>query len=126
MRCSNCGICCTETEMLLAEKDITRLLKKGYAKSFFVKYDRRGYAQLKNSGGYCVFYDSKKRLCNVYFDRPSGCRVYPIMLDEDEEIVLDEICPEIGSINKKEKELRGKKVVALLKKIDDEAASRRF
>jgi len=124
MRCSDCGKCCTETEMLLAEKDITILLKRGYAKDFFVKYDKQGYAQLKNRAGFCVFYDSGRHLCNVYFDRPEGCRVYPVIFDEEKGIVLDDICPEIESIKKKEKDLKGKKVVDLLKKIDDEAAKR--
>ena len=60
MRCSNCGVCCTETEMLLCEKDIERLVKRGFSRSFFAKVDREGYAQLKNRQGYCVFYDSEK------------------------------------------------------------------
>ena len=125
MRCSNCGVCCTETEMLLSEKDIKRLEKKGFSKNYFVKYDKQGYAQLKNREGYCVFYDPKKRQCNVYADRPSGCRVYPVILDEEKGIVLDDICDSRNTISEREKKIKGKKVIRLLERIDDEAAKRR-
>ena len=125
MRCSNCGVCCTETEMLLSEKDITRLVKKGFSKNYFVKYDKQGYAQLKNREGYCVFYNPKKRQCNVYVDRPSGCRVYPVILDEEKGIVLDDICDSRNTITEREKKLKGKRVIRLLERIDNEAANRR-
>ncbi|HYA77422.1 MAG TPA: YkgJ family cysteine cluster protein [Verrucomicrobiae bacterium] len=124
MHCSNCGVCCTETEMLLSEKDISRLEKKGFSKTYFVKYDDQGYAQLKNRDGYCVFYDLEKCRCNVYDDRPSGCRVYPVILDEEKGIVLDDICNSRNTITEKEKKLKGKWVIRLLKRIDNEAAKR--
>jgi len=126
MRCSNCGVCCTETEMLLSERDITRLVKKGFSKNYFVKYDKQGYAQLKNREGYCVFYDPKKRQCNVYADRPSGCRVYPVILDEEKGIVLDDICGSRNTITEREKNIKGRKVIRLLERIDNEAVNRRF
>ncbi|MCW4025034.1 MAG: YkgJ family cysteine cluster protein [Candidatus Bathyarchaeota archaeon] len=127
MHCSHCGICCSETEMLLSKKDIARLRKKGFTLDFFVRYDKEGYALLKNSEeGYCVFYDLDKRRCRIYFDRPSGCRVYPVILDEGEGIILDEICHCTGSIGAREKELQGKKVVKLLQVIDCEAEVRRL
>ena len=110
--------------MLLAKKDITRLTKKGYKKNFFVKYDKKGYAQLRNTKGYCVFYNATNHLCTVYADRPSGCRVYPVLLDEEKGITLDHICPQTDSVNSLEKTTKGKKVIRLLKIIDKEAASR--
>ena len=125
MRCSNCGICCTETEMLLSEKDIELLEMKGFVKSYFAKFDRQGYALLKNRDGYCVFYDLSKKQCSVYFDRPLGCRVYPVILDEEKGIVLDDICDSRETISEKEKNYKGKTVVDLLKRIDAEAQKRR-
>ena len=92
MHCSNCGVCCTETEMLLSKKDIKRLENKGFSQNQFVNYDKQGYAQLKNRDGYCIFYDLKNRRCSVYVDRPAGCRVYPVILDEETGIILDSIC----------------------------------
>lgn len=124
MRCSRCGVCCTETEMLLSKKDITRLEKKGYSKKSFIYYDKEGYAKLKNREGYCVFYDLEKRNCSIYVDRPEGCRVYPVILDEEKGIVLDSICQSQNTITEEEKERKGKKVLILLDKIDSEAQKR--
>jgi Fe-S-cluster containining protein len=125
MRCSNCGVCCTETEMLLSKKDIKRLEKKGFSQNQFVDYDNHGYAQLKNRDGYCVFYDLKNQQCSVYVDRPAGCRVYPVILDEEAGIILDDICESRNSITLSEKRLKGKRVIELLEVIDAEALSRR-
>lgn len=125
MHCSNCGVCCTETEMLLSKKDIVRLEKIGFSESFFVHYDKQGYAVLKNKAGYCVFYDPQKKQCKVYVNRPSGCRVYPVIFDEDNGIILDSICHYRETISEKEKSLQGKRVIRLLEKIDAEARERR-
>jgi Fe-S-cluster containining protein len=125
MRCSNCGICCTETEMLLSKRDIRRLEKSGFSENIFVKYDSQGYAQLNNQEGTCVFYDVEKRRCTVYSDRPSGCRVYPVILDEEKGIVLDDICDSRGTISGTERKIKGEKVIKLLDRIDKEAANRR-
>ena len=126
MRCSHCGICCTETEMLLSENDIIRLTKLGFNKRYFVRFDKQGYALLKNMDGYCVFYDRNRQQCSIYPDRPRGCRVYPIILDEEVGIILDEICPERETISDKEKRVKGKRVIKLLQEIDNEALERRF
>ena len=125
MRCSNCGVCCTETKMLLAERDINRLVNRGFSKGFFVKFNKEGYAQLKNRQGYCVFYDAKKHRCRVYADRPSGCRVYPVILDEQKGIILDEICQSRSTVTDAEKGVKGERVIRLLERIDGEAAKRR-
>ena len=124
MRCSNCGVCCTETEMLLSKKDIKRLEKKGFSQNQFVNFDKQGYAVLKNRDGYCVFYDRKNHQCSVYTDRPAGCRVYPVILDEEVGIILDDICKSRNSITLSEKNLKGKRVIKLLEIIDSEAAER--
>jgi Fe-S-cluster containining protein len=124
MRCSHCGICCTETEMLLSKKDIALLGKQGFDTKFFVKFDRHGFAHLKNMDGYCVFYNRIKQRCRVYINRPAGCRVYPVILDEETGIILDNICPERNTITEVEKSLKGRKVVNLLDNIDREAANR--
>ncbi len=126
MHCSNCGVCCTETEMLLCEKDIERLVKRGFNRNFFAKVNRDGYVQLRNRESYCVFYDAKKRICIVYTDRPAGCRVYPVIVDEEKGIILDDICQSRGTITEEEKRVKGKRVIKLLERIDCEADNRRF
>ena len=111
--------------MLLSKKDIKRLERRGFSEKVFARYDKQGYATLKNQDGYCVFYDLKNRQCSVYADRPSGCRVYPVIVDEDKGIVFDDICECANTIGEREKALKGKKVVKLLEKIDLEALKRR-
>ena len=124
MHCTNCGVCCTETEMLLSKRDIKRLEKRGFSQREFAWFDRQGYVQLKNRDGYCVFYDRNNQICSVYADRPSGCRVYPVILDEEKGIVLDTICESRGSISEEEKRLKGRRVRRLLKVVDYEALER--
>ena len=125
MDCTNCGVCCTETEMILSKKDIKRLMDRGYNQKQFVRYDKQGYATLKNRDGYCIFYDLTNRRCSEYEYRPSGCRVYPVIVDEDVGVVLDTICESRGTISEQEKTVKGKRVVKLLEMIDAEAAERR-
>jgi len=124
MNCSNCGVCCTETEMLLSKNDIKRIENQGYSQKYFVLYNKQGYAELKNREGYCVFYDPKKRRCNVYIYRPYGCRVYPVIFDEENGIILDTICEARNTISNHEKKLKGKRVINLLRVIDTEANER--
>jgi Fe-S-cluster containining protein len=112
--------------MLLSAKDIERLERKGYDQTFFVRFDAEGYATLRNHRGYCVFYDTEKRHCKVRAQRPAGCRIYPVIYDEDKGIVVDTICPSRGSVTEKQKAKRGKKVLKLLETIDAEAKKRRL
>jgi Fe-S-cluster containining protein len=111
--------------MLLSVKDIERLERKGYDRDFFVRFDSEGYATLRNYRGYCVFYDPEKSRCKVYVNRPLGCRIYPVIFDEDKGITVDPICPSQGSVTEKQKAKRGKKVLKLLETIDVEAKRRR-
>ena len=124
MRCLRCGECCKETEMLLSNEDIERLERKGFVKDFFVRFDKEGYAVLRNLNGVCVFFDVEKRVCRERANRPLGCRIYPVMLDEDKGVVIDDICPARKTITEKQKAKKGKKVRELLKKIDAEAEKR--
>jgi hypothetical protein len=110
--------------MLLSKKDIKRLEKTGFSQKQFVVFDKLGYAQLKNREGYCFFYDQLNRQCSVYIERPAGCRVYPVILDEATGIILDNICESRKSITQSEKNLKGKRVIRLLEIIDSEALER--
>lgn len=110
--------------MLLSKKDIKRLEKIGFSKNQFVIFGKHGYAQLRNREGYCFFYDRLNHRCSVYVDRPAGCRVYPVILDEDTGIILDSICESRKSITQSEKNLKGKRVIRLLEIIDSEARDR--
>jgi hypothetical protein len=111
--------------MLLSKEDITRLEKKGYRKKFFARFDKAGYAKLRNHQGYCVFYNVEKCRCNAYRARPSGCRLYPVICDEDNNIIADTLCQAHETVTEQDKRRRGKRVHALLEKIDQEAQRRR-
>jgi Fe-S-cluster containining protein len=111
--------------MLLSAEDIERLERKGYDRDFFVRFDAEGYATLRNNRGYCVFYDAEKRRCKVRAHRPLGCRIYPVIYDENKGITVDIICPSRGSVTDKQKAKRGEKVLKLLETIDAEAKQRR-
>ena len=125
MRCLRCGVCCTETEMLLSNEDIERLERMGYLRGFFVFFDKEGYATLRNAKGHCVFYDVEKRRCRVYGVRPAGCRLYPVIYDEEKGIVSDEICRARERFSEKVLTRKGRKVIKLLERIDAEAECRR-
>jgi len=111
--------------MLLSKEDIERLERKGYRKEFFVRFDRAGYAKLRNRQDHCVFYNVENRTCNVRGERPLGCRIYPVIYDEARGIVVDDICKAQSTVSEEQKAKRGQKVLKLLKKIDAEAKKRR-
>jgi Fe-S-cluster containining protein len=124
MRCSHCGICCEKTEMMLSTADIERLEKAGYDRQEFTRYDKHGFAKLRNRRGFCVLYDATKRRCKIYEHRPEGCRIYPVVYSEEEGIVVDDLCPMKATVSEIELRRKGRKVIALLQRIGNEATSR--
>ncbi len=126
MRCTRCGVCCKETEMLLSAEDIERLERIGYERGFFAQCDPQGYFTLRNRRGNCFFYDDAKHVCKVRSSRPLGCRIYPVIYDEDNGIVVDSICPAKDTVTEEQKARKGKKVMELLARIDAEAEKRRL
>ena len=107
----------------MSNADIQRLKKSGYKRQEFMRYDKQGFAKLKNRRGLCFFYDPKKSRCKIYKLRPEGCRIYPVIFSEEEGIIVDELCPMESTISKTELERRGKKVMRLLRIMDREATS---
>ena len=119
MRCSNCGICCEETEMELSSEDIERLAENGYRlEEFAVIAD--GVARLRNVDGYCYFYIRVDKKCQIYEKRPLGCYLYPVVYLANEGAIVDELCPMGQTISEQELRTKGKILDKLLKKIDDE------
>lgn len=120
MHCSNCGICCEETEMLLSRADIRLLERAGYDREKFVRFSRQGFAQLRNFRGYCIFYQADEHHCKVYRHRPLGCRIYPVIYSEEEGIIVDELCPRAETVSKREITRKSAKLRRLLQRIDGE------
>jgi Fe-S-cluster containining protein len=76
--------------MLLSDNDINRIKKLGYTYDFFVEKNK-GWLQLKNKEGLCVFHNGIK--CSIYKNRPEGCQLYPIIYDKDNNcVILDDEC----------------------------------
>lgn len=48
MDCSRCGLCCEKTEMVLTDADVRHLEEMGYDRSKFARFDRHGFAGLRN------------------------------------------------------------------------------
>jgi Fe-S-cluster containining protein len=111
--------------MLLSSADIERLERMGYNRQKFMHHDKHGFVRLKNRRGFCVFYDVEKSRCKIYRHRPLGCRIYPIIYNEQEGIVVDDLCPMKNTVSESELKRKGKEVTELLQRIDSEAASYR-
>ena len=111
--------------MMLSNADVEQLRRAGYDEQKFMRYDRQGFAKLKNSHGVCLFYDPENCFCKVYRHRPSGCRTYPVIYSEEKGVIVDGLCPMKNTISKMELQRKGKKVVRLLQIIDDEAITRK-
>ncbi len=78
--------------MLLLPEDIERIENLGYEESYFVVYVD-GFAKLRNVDGHCIFFDPTTKRCKIYSHRPLGCRIYPIIFDEEYGVMLDPLCP---------------------------------
>ncbi len=113
--------------MLLSDEDIRRLEKLGYGREDFVQVNGEGFVQLKNREKHCVFYDVEGKRCKIYRSRPLGCRIYPVVLCEEEDaVVVDDLCPVGGTVSESKLKSKGKKLAKLLKMIDIEAERRRL
>lgn len=87
---NNCFKCCINTEMLLSLIDIKKIKERGFKEeSFLIKKD--GWLKLRNKHGKCVFL--KNGECSIYEFRPLGCKLYPLIYDENKGPVIDELCP---------------------------------
>lgn len=86
-----CAECCIETRMPLTRFDVERISRQGYKyKDFIVKQKRE--RQLKNRNGRCVFLGDNG--CKIYSFRPEGCRLYPLVYNEDYgKGVIHDFCP---------------------------------
>lgn len=87
--------------MPLTKRDIERIKSLGFAEEYFV--DRRHrIPRLKNIEGHCVFLDTSTNTCTIYPDRPEGCRLYPLVYDEEsDKVLVDPLCPKSHLISQR-------------------------
>jgi Fe-S-cluster containining protein len=107
--------------MELSSEDIKRLEETGYRLEEFVVIDD-GVAQLRNVDGCCYFYSRADKRCRIYRKRPLGCCLYPVVYLAGEGAIVDELCPMRQTISEQELRAKGKTLIHLLKKIDNERA----
>ncbi len=86
-----CSKCCENTEMILTESDIRRIVKLGYKLKEFAYFDGE-YWRLKNVNGKCYFLGEDGR-CRIYEHRPLGCIAYPIVKINGKCAPDFEVCP---------------------------------
>ncbi len=118
---NNCIKCCLETRMPLSNKDIIRIKKLGFNTNLFIT-SKKGWLQLKNKDSKCIFHNGI--VCTIYYDRPEGCRIYPIIYDKDEnKAIFDKNCPYANKfiISKRTTE----KLYALVSRLECERAERK-
>ncbi len=93
----DCHKCCLNTEMLLSSEDLERIEAKGFNREEFCLDPKQadGFWQLRNVDGRCFFLN-KEGQCTIYYDRPMGCRLYPLILTLDtNEVIIDDDCREM-------------------------------
>ncbi|RLG82504.1 MAG: YkgJ family cysteine cluster protein [Thermoprotei archaeon] len=79
--------------MILTVEDILTITSLGFELNYFAIFNN-GFLRLKNIDGHCVFFDKKLGKCNIYENRPWGCRLYPITYDPvNDEVLIDDYCP---------------------------------
>ena len=92
-----CHECCIETEMPLSERDVERLAGRGHDPAKFT-LEEDGFTFLANVNGRCYFLGEDGR-CAEYGHRPEGCRLYPLVLDEEmSQFTMDQLCPHADSV----------------------------
>ena len=90
--------------MLLCEEDIKRIEKLGYSREYFAEVDKDDFIRLRNINGHCVFLDPVSNLCKIYPNRPTGCKLYPVIFDQNKnKCIVDKFCPMWHTVTKREK-----------------------
>lgn len=98
-----CHDCCLETEMPLTRRDVERLATRGHDPAAFTLVED-GFTFLANVEGRCFFLGTEGR-CTEYGHRPEGCRLYPLVMDEEmSAFVMDHICPHSDTVDAAEED----------------------
>ena len=95
--------------MPITATEASRLARRtGLTEDQFCSMDESGIRRLLNNQDTkaCVFLATSSDLvnapgiCTVYDVRPLGCRTYPVILDEKELAILDDLCPHTSEFEK--------------------------
>ena len=112
----NCRYCCFDTEMNLTREDIIRIEDAGYKTKDFV-VTKKGENYLKNFNRQCFFLTNSG--CSIHHLKPEGCRLYPLVYDEENNsIFLDPLCPHKSEFKIGKQDI--KNMLKILKKLYEE------
>ncbi len=94
--CLSCGKCCYNTEMELSNQDIKRIEDQntlGFKREDFC-FKTDGFIKIKNIDNHCIFLDPETNYCKIYLIRPTGCKFYPLIFNQEKnKCVIDDDCP---------------------------------
>jgi Fe-S-cluster containining protein len=116
-----CIECCLETEMPLTRVDMRRIAREGFRLSdFAIKVGVEW--RLRNSSGRCFFLSGG--LCRIYSLRPEGCRLYPLVYNEDTgKPAIDDLCPHRVEFETDKEDVTS--LIKLIRRLEKEAEKER-
>ena len=99
-----CSRCCRNTEMPISIEDATHIstqLKRPIAEFTKPLTETEGVLELANNPTTmaCVFLVTDSAdidaagICSIHEIRPTGCKIYPAILDQNNKVWMDDICP---------------------------------
>lgn len=113
-RIHNCSKCCVDTHMPLTGTDIKRISELGYRYKYFV-IRRKRERYLKNLNGKCIFLGENG--CKIYSSRPEGCRIYPLVYNENTgQAITHDFCPYKNMFKVRREDIE--KLHSLIKKLN--------
>ena len=115
--CEGCkSVCCKGARPPLTLKRISIIRDYLLAEKIDIKrpFVRKGYSfPRENSHGYCIFFDTKTKMCKIHFFKPETCVAGPITFDIDVVSGVIEwylkskkICMLVGALYRDEDKLR--------------------
>ncbi|MDI9645111.1 MAG: YkgJ family cysteine cluster protein [Archaeoglobales archaeon] len=65
-----------------------------------------------------MYFLNANKECQIYYHRPTGCRIYPVVFDlEKNKVVVDQMCPKRNEVKTEDIEVAEKVLRGLIKKI---------
>ena len=91
-KCKKCGQCCDQYSFTISENELNFIRQKIDEKEYSTEpYPEKFYLpyEIKFTSDFCPFY--KDKLCSVYKNRFSTCRIYPFdfIVTPDKEYIID-------------------------------------
>ena len=103
-KCTNCGYCCTSSNVELSDEELLKIKdsgEEGFSEDFLTD-EGQASKRIKGSDKEPCLFLGDSKLCNVYEHRPSVCRLYPFkIVPVSENLVKIDVTKSCKSILKK-------------------------